>query len=175
MLNYLILFLLLIWCYGGRLKWNDRTCWRTCSVCLTHADVILEFLGKKNKKIAECAFAWGSTAARYRWLITLHATATVKHRSEDEIWFMGLENYWEGGLEKKTSHDSRSSGVISFLIKCLFFFRRSRMWTVCSRAIFSHHPCRLQAFHVSITFFFMRLTWWPAWEWVSVGNPERRG
>lgn len=64
------------------LKWHmQMLCW--------------SFWGKKKKE------KWGSTAAQYLWLITLHATATVKHRSEEEIWFMGLENCWEGGLKNK--------------------------------------------------------------------------
>lgn len=97
-LNDLIPSLLLIWHYGGNVsgwEWNDVTCWR--SSLLTHADVTPEFL----RENAERALACWATAAQYLWLITLHATATVKHRSEEDIGFMGVENCRVGGLKNR--------------------------------------------------------------------------
>lgn len=59
------------------------------SVCLqTYVDVTLGFLPEN----AAYAWAWWSTAAQYLWLITAHATATVQHGSEEDIWFVGFEN-----------------------------------------------------------------------------------
>lgn len=90
--------------------------------------------------------------------------SNIDQRRQFDSW--ALEIVGRGAWKTKMSYDIRSSRVtfLSNRVLFFFFFRRSRMWTVFSGAIFSHHPCRLQAFHVSITFFFMCLSWWAAWE-----------
>lgn len=54
--------------------------------------------------------------------------SNIDQRKILDSWALKIVG-WEAG-KTEMSHDSRSSGVISFPIKCLFFFRRSRMRTV---------------------------------------------
>lgn len=93
-------FDVLVEMFQVEVEWQDML-WDMLSVSLS-PDTCRCYSGVSGgEKNAQCAFAWGSRAAQYLWLITLHATATVKHGSEEAIWFMGLENCWEGGLKNK--------------------------------------------------------------------------
>lgn len=93
-------FDVLVEMFQAEVEWQDML-WDMLSVSL-NPDTCRCYSGVSGGwGNAQCAFAWGSTAARYLWLITPHATATVKHRSEEAIWFMSLGNCWEGGLKNK--------------------------------------------------------------------------
>lgn len=137
------------WWKWFRLEWNAGTGQNpdTC-ICMCQ-DLFI------------CMRIHGCTVPVINYL-TCHCNSHTDQRRKSDSWALKIVR--REAWKTKMSHDSRSSRVISFPIKGLFSSEGAECGHFFSRAIFSHHPCRPQAFHVSISFFFMRITWWLVWE-----------